>query len=241
MIKVGCCGWPIAKGTYLNSFQVIELQNTFYKIPQEKLLLKWRKKGPASFEFVVKAFQGITHHASSPTWKKFGDIKAKRENYGGLQMTPEVFESFDKTLAAAKVLNADKILIQLPTSFEETVENAANADRFFEKIKGKATVALELRGWSPNGFAAICKRQDLIQVTDPLRQLPEHASEIAYFRLHGEYRDDEIRYFYKYSAEELGRLAEIVRSCKSRDIYVMFNNSYMADSAREFMKLISTS
>ena len=70
IVKVGCCGFPISKNKYYDEFGIVELQTTFYNIPREKTLLKWREEAPEDFEFIVKAFQGITHPMSSPTWRR---------------------------------------------------------------------------------------------------------------------------------------------------------------------------
>ncbi|MEM5824892.1 MAG: DUF72 domain-containing protein, partial [Thermofilaceae archaeon] len=80
VIKVGTCGWSAKGGreAYFAHFSVIELQETFYKLPLEETAEKWRSRAPPGFEFVVKAWQAITHPPSSPTWKRSG-LKIPKE------------------------------------------------------------------------------------------------------------------------------------------------------------------
>jgi uncharacterized protein YecE (DUF72 family) len=42
-------------------FNSVEINNTFYKMPTEKLLMQWTKQTPEEFRFTLKAPQRITH------------------------------------------------------------------------------------------------------------------------------------------------------------------------------------
>src|SRR5512140_1117749 len=46
---------------YAEHFSTVEINNTFYRIPEEKTLAKWRGEVPDGFTFVLKAPQRITH------------------------------------------------------------------------------------------------------------------------------------------------------------------------------------
>ena len=46
---------------YADRFQAVEINNTFYRMPTEKLLLQWAGQVPADFTFVLKASRRITH------------------------------------------------------------------------------------------------------------------------------------------------------------------------------------
>ncbi len=48
-------------GFYSASFNTVEANNTFYKMPTEKVLAHWRDQVPANFVFAIKAPQRITH------------------------------------------------------------------------------------------------------------------------------------------------------------------------------------
>jgi uncharacterized protein YecE (DUF72 family) len=46
---------------YATRFPTVEINNSFYRIPKEKVLLEWAEQVPAEFRFVLKASRRITH------------------------------------------------------------------------------------------------------------------------------------------------------------------------------------
>ena len=46
---------------YAGRFGTVEINNTFYRMPTEKVLMQWAEQVPESFRFVLKASQKITH------------------------------------------------------------------------------------------------------------------------------------------------------------------------------------
>ncbi len=57
-------------GYYAGRFPTVEINNTFYRMPKETVLLDWASKVPPSFRFAIKASQRITHHGRL----KAGDV-----------------------------------------------------------------------------------------------------------------------------------------------------------------------
>jgi uncharacterized protein YecE (DUF72 family) len=53
-------GWL---GFYAGKFPTVEINNTFYRLPKESVLLEWASQVPEHFTFAIKASQRITHHA----------------------------------------------------------------------------------------------------------------------------------------------------------------------------------
>jgi uncharacterized protein YecE (DUF72 family) len=47
---------------YAGKFPTVEINNTFYRMPKESVLLDWAAKVPPEFRFAIKASQRITHH-----------------------------------------------------------------------------------------------------------------------------------------------------------------------------------
>jgi uncharacterized protein YecE (DUF72 family) len=246
-VKVGTCGWSVKGGrkAYFEVFKVIELQETFYKLPLAETARRWREDAPPNFEFIVKAWQAITHPPSSPTWRKSG-LKVdsgKAENYGYLKPTNENIEAWGRILEICRALNAKICIIQTPPSFSFSEENVENMLTFFSRIeRGDLVIGWEPRGeWNEklNVVGEICRRLNLIHVVDPFRRMPAHYGKICYFRLHG-IGGGEVNYKYKYRVEDLVMLKRVVENLarKGVEVYVMFNNVYMAADAREFMKLL---
>jgi uncharacterized protein YecE (DUF72 family) len=48
-------------GYYASQFPAVEVNNTFYRMPKEKVLLDWAAEVPESFRFAIKASMRITH------------------------------------------------------------------------------------------------------------------------------------------------------------------------------------
>ena len=46
---------------YASRFPAVEINNSFYRIPKEKVLLDWAEQVPPEFRFVLKASRRITH------------------------------------------------------------------------------------------------------------------------------------------------------------------------------------
>ena len=240
MIKVGTCGFPISRKRYYQEFNVIELNNTFYSIPDLDWVKKIREEAPENFEFTFKAFQGITHDVNSFTWRKSNieNHKELKGKVGYLRNTKEVFEFWEKQEEIANILKAKIIVIQLPNSFKDTEENIKNAYNFFNSISKKYKIAIELRGWSKENREKICKEFDLIDIVDINVEEPVYDSKIKYYRLHGLHENNRLIYNYDYSKEELEKIKEKVMKYNREKTYVMFNNSMMYKNAKEFLELI---
>src|SRR5690242_766573 len=48
---------------YASHLPAVEINNTFYRMPSERVLLDWAAQVPETFRFVLKASQRITHYA----------------------------------------------------------------------------------------------------------------------------------------------------------------------------------
>jgi len=96
---------------YAGKFSTVEINNTFYRFPAEKLLQSWRDGTPEGFTFAVKANQKITH-------------------FGRLQGVDQLTRDF---IERTRVLGAKlgPILFQLPPNLRCDEERLA---RFLEVL-----------------------------------------------------------------------------------------------------------
>jgi uncharacterized protein YecE (DUF72 family) len=246
-VSIGCCGFPVSQGRYYRSFGIVELQSTFYRLPRQSTVERWREAAPSGFEFVVKAWQVITHPSSSPTWKR-GKLtlpKAKLSRYGYLRPTAENFEAFDRTLDACDILRARVCLIQCPPSFQPAPQNVRNLKRFLTKVDRRGlTIAWEPRGDWPAKTQLIrklCNQLRLAHVVDLFRRDPASSAGLVYCRLHG-LGNREVNYAYRYTDIDLKQLARKVLSLEKKgcqEAYVLFNNITMLEDAKRFQQLVS--
>ena len=234
IIKVGCCGFPINKKEYYKKFDLVELQSTFYQLPAKiETVRKWREEAPKDFIFSLKAWQLITHPASSPTYKRLKEKILKPENYGFFKPTKEVFEAWQRIKEVAKALAAKIIVFQSPASFKPIKENIENLRKFFKKEKNKTFIfAWEPRGkWEEDLIKNLAKELNLVHCVDPFKQKSTFGK-INYFRLHGK-----PGYNLRYEYNE-GDLKELLKFCDKKENYVLFNNLSMLKDALKFKFLI---
>ena len=135
-IAIGTSGFGIGRARYVQTFDCVEVQHTFYQPPRIATLARWREEAPTDFEFVLKAWQLITHDAKSPTYRRLKRQLSEREKQDAGYFRPStiVNEAWEVTLACAKALRARTILFQCPASFKQTDENIANLEAFFKNL-----------------------------------------------------------------------------------------------------------
>jgi uncharacterized protein YecE (DUF72 family) len=240
-LRVGCCGFPVSLRRYAEEFSVVEVQQTFYQPPALHTLEKWRSTVPTGFEFTLKAWQLITHEASSPTYRRLREelIPQQRRDAGAFRLNATVMYAWRRTLECARTLGSRYVLFQCPARFAPTPTNKASLRDFFREIKPELvsscgavllTCVWEPRGeWQGEEVRELCWELGLVHGVDPFQQSPV-AGACGYFRLHGRGG-----YRYRYSDQELEQLREMAG--KHPSCYVLFNNTSMLEDARRFQRL----
>ena len=56
---------------YAREFSTVELNVTYYRIPDARTVAGWARKTPDEFLFAVKAYQGLTHERAAPDFAGF--------------------------------------------------------------------------------------------------------------------------------------------------------------------------
>jgi uncharacterized protein YecE (DUF72 family) len=240
--KVGCCGFPLSLVRYAEIFAVAEIQQTFYQPPLPRTLERWRNQVPSEFEFTLKAWQLITHEASSPTYRRLREklSEEQKREVGAFRLSETVMDAWHRTLNCAQMLASSQILFQCPGRFTPTEEHSRNLVSFFREtrreVKAQAgdkrmTFLWEPRGgWRPEEVKELCSELGLVHAVDPFEQLPVTSGE-GYFRLHGR-----TGYRYRYTDSDLEDLLYIAR--RREPCYVLFNNISMLEDARRFLRLV---
>ncbi|MDG2703319.1 DUF72 domain-containing protein, partial [Vibrio parahaemolyticus] len=152
MIYIGLTGWgdhdslyPPRIGSsqklfhYASTFPIVELDASFYAVQPERNHEKWIKDTPDAFQFVVKAYQGMTGHQR-------GEIPfASKE---------EMFDAF--ILSLTPLIRAGKlamVLFQFPPWFDCKKEHVHYL-RWCKEKMGDIPCALEFRNrtWFSDEF-----------------------------------------------------------------------------------------
>jgi len=226
---------------YIREYRLVEVQQTFYEPPREGTMRRWRALTPSDFEFVLKAWQLVTHDASSPTYRRLRTTlsDADRASAGAFRDSPVVERAWERTLDCAAILRATAILLQCPASFRPTDENIDGLRAFFARVERPSGIRMlwEPRGpWPRDIVAALCRELDLVHVVDPFVSntvTPEQ----TYFRLHGTTGARHV-----YTDAELERLADMLPATTGAPAvapYVLFNNLPRVEDARRFREILA--
>ncbi|MBI4318861.1 MAG: DUF72 domain-containing protein [Chloroflexi bacterium] len=189
---------------YGESFTTVEVNASFYRLPTERALARWRDGSPPNFLFAVKASRLITH-------------------YRRLRNVAELLDTF---LDRARLLG-DKlgpILYQLPPQFVRDDETLGD---FLAQLPENFRHVLEFRhaSWLSDEVYDLLRRHDVgfCVISAPGQEYPAVATaDFAYIRFHGSHTV----YGGCYTDEELERWAGIARELgrESRMVFAYFNN-----------------
>ena len=81
-------------GYYSARFSTVEINNTFYKLPERQTLERWAEQVPAAFTFVLKASQRITHRQRlAPESKETVDYMLETGRALGDKLGPILFQT----------------------------------------------------------------------------------------------------------------------------------------------------
>jgi uncharacterized protein YecE (DUF72 family) len=231
---------------HADQFPVGELNRTFYSLPMVSTTERWREEAGDDFEFIVKAWQAMTHPWSSPTWNDHRDdiLDEDTDDVGHLQPTDVLMNAWQATKKRAEALEARVVVLQTPPGFGATEEHAENMRALFDRIdRDGLTLAWEPRGtWLENldWVGDLCDDLDLVHVVDLFRDEPRSRGDLVYVRLHGR-NEDRYDYDYAYDTADLEDLADRLQDLHDdhEDVYCLFNNYEMYGDATELLALLS--
>ena len=153
---------------YAERFSTVEINNTFYRLPTDKVLGDWAAATPEEFSFTLKASRRITHNAR-------------------LRDCRELLETF---CARAQTLGPKlgMLLFQLPPWFRKDLEVF---DAFLDWMPPKVRAAFEFRhqSWlSDDVYARLKARNIALCITDSEKATTPvvATADYSYFRLRDE-------------------------------------------------------
>ena len=258
MIKIGTSGFsfPDWKGTIYPKglkerdmltyyekemgLNALELNFTYYSLPSQKSLQAISKKTSKGFDFVVKAFKGLTHEIRN---KETGDLINNKE----------MFQKFKYSLAP--LIEEGKlacILAQFPYGFMPNRENIGYLNRFKEEM-GEISIVFEFRNqaWLREETFDLLEKGGIgfCIVDEPrlpklMPYLPKATSDIGYFRFHGRNPNwfnspISVRYDYLYSERELKEFIPDIKdiSQKTAKTLIFFNNCHAGSAAKNAIQM----
>jgi len=96
---------------YVQHFQTVEINNSFYRLPSRQIFKAWRDQTPSGFTFAVKASRYITHmkklrDPESATGKFFDHVRGLGKKAGPVlfQLPPHWHSNTERLQAFLKTL-----------------------------------------------------------------------------------------------------------------------------------------
>lgn len=202
---------------YVERFDAVELNNSFYHLPKKSSLDSWRDSTPSGFCFAVKGSRFLTH------------MKKLKDPERGLERFLDAVEVLEHKLGP--------ILFQLPPNWELDIERLANFLSFLPKDH---RYAFEFRNatWSvPQIYDLLASQNaaycifDLAGTQSPI----QITSDLAYVRLHGPGG----KYQGSYSDAALSKWAKRIREWQRdlKSIHVYFDNDQAGYAAANALRL----
>jgi uncharacterized protein YecE (DUF72 family) len=247
---------------YAERFEAVEVNSSFYAVPERRTVERWVQQTPDGFTFDVKLHRLLSRHAaelkSLPTGVR---DHAKTNDRGRVTLTPQLEEAMlEETIAAAEPLEkAGKLsafLLQLSPSFKPKDHALDELAPLVEQLAPRR-VAIELRhrgwvedrrleetlGWlSDHDVAFVCTdspQGKAVTMMPPVDAVTR--DDLAYFRAHGRnvqgYQSGKTvaeRFAWDYGPEELQELKGRAEGLASdaETVRVMFNNNRGADAPK---------
>ncbi|HEV3168283.1 MAG TPA: DUF72 domain-containing protein [Isosphaeraceae bacterium] len=204
---------------YVQHFRTVEVNNTFYRWPDEEVFAGWYKRLPQGFLMSVKASRTLTHMQR-------------------LRDPAEWLERMDRGLRRLEE-HLGVLLIQLPPQFSRDLDRLAG---FLEQAPGWIRLAFEFRhaSWDREAvYSLLEEHQAAYCVTSGLGRptILRATAPFVFVRLHG---PDDRRYAGSYSDDSLLRWAERIQEWESerRTVFAYFNNDAEGHAVRNAQTLL---
>ncbi|GAB4377964.1 MAG: DUF72 domain-containing protein [Calditrichia bacterium] len=209
---------------YTGKLHTVEINNSFYRLPEKKTFESWRESAPPNFIFSVKASRYITH------MKKLKDTEKPLTTF------------LDRVAGLGD--KAGPILFQLPGGWNYDKDRL---EKFLKSLPEGFRYTMELRNstwWNPevyqllNQYGVAFCIFEIGGVMSPI----EITADFIYLRLHGPGE----KYQGCYDEQTLKQWAETFFSwrAQNKDVFCYFDNDqrgYAARNALELQNLITNS
>jgi uncharacterized protein YecE (DUF72 family) len=230
--RIGCSGWQYRhwRGTfyprdlaqnrwldyYTSTFDTVEINNTFYRLPDASTFAAWKRRVPAGFLYGVKASRYLTH------MKKLKDPK----------------QPLDRLFSRARLLGAalGPVLYQLPPRWRVDIERLAN---FVRTLPARRRHAIEFRDpswYTDEVFELLARHNVACCVHDMAGSATGQkiVGPFVYARFHGparysgRYEDAALDDWAKWFAERLR---------EGRSVFAYFNNDAGGNAPHDALRL----
>jgi len=182
---------------YASRLHAVELNNTFYRMPQPSMIESWKAQVPKNFRFSVKAPQSITHF--------------RRLNNAGAQT-----QLMLKTVAALED-RLGAVIFRLPENMKKDLKRL---ETFLKELPADTPTVFDFRHpmWFDDEVVALLRSQNRVFCVSDIEELPESytfkTADWGYVRLRRE----------RYTKAELVKWVKRIKAQKWKDTYVFFKH-----------------
>lgn len=195
---------------YSKVFNTVEINYSFYRLPEIKTFKKWFKETPDDFCFSLKLSRYITHVKRLKNTKQALDIFLKRAYSLKTKLGP--------------------ILIQLPANFKLDLKVL---EYFLKDLDQDLRIVFEFRQEIDERVVSLLKKHNKGLVFSHSSKFPyfeKITSDFIYLRMHGSE---------EYGEKKLKPLALKIKNWNNKfDVYVYFNNDQNEYAISDAKKLI---
>jgi uncharacterized protein YecE (DUF72 family) len=240
---------------YAERFRIVEVNSTFYAIPDRTTVRRWVEATPEEFVFDVKVHRALSRHSADlKSLPKDLRDQAETNDRGRVRLTPELERALvERTLEElAPLEEAGKLgafLVQLTPAFSPGRHRLDELDGLIEAL-APHPLAIELRNrnwveeerleetlawFSEHGAAYVgvdAPPGDNFQIMPPTDAVTR--DDLAYLRIHGRNTDGYLsgrsvaeRFGWRYTDDELEEIGDRARTLAEQagQVHVMFNNN----------------
>jgi uncharacterized protein YecE (DUF72 family) len=222
---------------YAQHFKMVEVNSTFYSVPEPKMVERWCAATPGDFTFDVKLHQLFSFHSTPakllpPDLQKLAETNPK----GNVKWTPELQEALLGTFLRSMSIFRDArklgvLLLQLSPAFSPRKHQLTELQPLIDMLGGyDLAIEFRNRNWAvgdqlESTIDFVRKRRAVFvnvdaPVSDHFMVMPSDVdqvtnSDVAYLRLHGRNEKAYItgrtvaaRFDYDYSESEIAEVAQ---------------------------------
>ncbi|HEX4760278.1 MAG TPA: DUF72 domain-containing protein [Thermoleophilaceae bacterium] len=233
-VRVGCSGWNYKdwrevfypKGLparrwlehYAQFFDTVEVNNTFYRLPNRSAVENWVEQAPSGFVFAVKASRYLTH------------IKRLTNMDEGVR---RYYERIEPLVKSPKM---GPVLWQLPGNFQRDDERLSHALEHLPK--GRHCFEFRHPSWFTEDVYRLLRRHRVALVIGDTPERPFQTHEMTakwtFVRFHYGHRGRNGNY----SKTELEEWAARLREWREEvEVYAYFNNDWNAYAVANALEL----
>ena len=242
-VRVGCSGWSYEDWVgpfypkdskqkdflklYSSVFNAVEIDSSFYRIPNQFMISQWKKNTPEDFVFCSKFPKKITH-----------DLK--------LQNVSSTLSFFYKTLAGLGN-KLGPVLVQLPPSFKYE-KGMPILTNFISELKSGFRHAIEFRhdSWFRQDVYKLLESKNVSfcwSMTQYVTTPHTVTSDFVYTRMVGERDITKFNEIQKDRSEDMKEMSRALKDVVGSvdDAFIFFNNHFAGfgpESVNEFRRLL---